>query len=297
MIGSAITMLLVPLVYPSIGWPAAIAMFSVPALLCMLPLGRAAQERRRGADDAPTLKAIFTAVGRNKYLLIFCLAFTIGNITNTILIVNGYFAIYCMGGPQMIPVVTLVPMAFAGVFVAFVPSIIKRVDKFAVYLVTVAVTAVMSVIMYLAGYASLPVYLVIATIRTIAFSFSSNFITLFIIDCAEYGLYKTGNDIAAVTISIQTFTVKALSALAGALAMFILGYAGFVDGAGVVQPPAVIDTIWMLNSIFPAIGMTASFFLLLFGYRLRDRDVQIMAEANTGKLDRGQAERMLSGKY
>jgi Na+/melibiose symporter-like transporter len=263
----------------------------------MLPFGRIAKERHRNSGEAPTLKAIVSAVAKNKFLLVFCLAFIVGNITNTILIVNGYFAIYCLGGPHMIPVVTLVPMIFAGIFVGFVPAIIKKVDKFNIYLVTMVVSVVMSVVIYFAGYSSLPVYLVLSTIRIVAFSFTSSFITLFIIDCAEYGLYKTGEDITAVTISLQTFTVKALSALAGALAMFILGYAGFVDGAGVVQPPVVLDTIWVLNSIFPAIGAAVSFFILLFGYKLRDRDVQIMAKVNSGKLDRKEAETMLSKKY
>jgi sugar (glycoside-pentoside-hexuronide) transporter len=296
MIGSAITILLVPLAYPAIGWPVSIAIFSVAALLCMLPLGRVAQERRRGSDEAPTLKAIISAVAKNKFLLVFCLAFIVGNITNTILIVNGYFAIYCLGGPHMIPVVTLVPMVFAGIFIGFVPLIIKKVDKFNIYLIAMVINVIISIVMYFVGYSSLLVYLVLATIRSVAFSFTSNFITLFIIDCAEYGLYKTGEDITAVTISLQTFTVKALSALAGALTMFILGYVGFVDGAGVVQPPVVLDAIWVLNSIFPAIGTVVAFFILLFGYKLRDRDVQIMAEVNSGKLDREQAETMISGK-
>jgi sugar (glycoside-pentoside-hexuronide) transporter len=297
MIGSALAVLLIPLIYPIIGWAVTIAIFSVVALAFMLPLSRVANERHRSADDAPTLKAIFTSVARNKCLLIFCLSFIVGNITNTILIINGYFAIYCLGGPQMIPLITLVPMAFAGVFVGFVPAIIKRVDKFNVYLITLVVSIVMSVIMYFVGYSSLFVYLVLATVRAVAFSFSSNFITLFIVDCAEYGLYRTGENITAVTISLQTFTVKTLSALAAALTMFILGYVGFVDGAGMAQHAIVIDTIWTLTSIFPAIGMVFSFFVLLFGYKLRDQDVQIMAEVNTGKLDRRQAEEMLSKKY
>jgi sugar (glycoside-pentoside-hexuronide) transporter len=297
MIGSAVTVLLVPMVYPTIGWPVSIAVFSVAALLCMLPFGRIAKERHRNTGEAPTLKAIVSAVAKNKFLLVFCLAFIVGNITNTILIVNGYFAIYCLGGPHMIPVVTLVPMIFAGIFIGFVPAIIKRVDKFNIYLIAIIINIVMSVAMYFVGYSSLLVYLVLSTIRSIAFSYTSNFITLFIIDCAEYGLYKTGEDITAVTISLQTFTVKALSALAGALAMFILGYVGFVDGANVVQPPVVLDTIWILNSIFPAIGAAVSFFILLFGYKLRDKDVQIMAEVNSGKLDRKEAETMLSSKY
>jgi hypothetical protein len=49
-------------------------------------------------------------------------------------------------------------------------------------------------------------------------------------------------------------------------------------------------------SLFPAFGAALSlpFFL---GYQLRDRDVQIMAKANTGQMSREAAEIALGGRY
>lgn len=72
---------------------------------------------------------------------------------------------------------------------------------------------------------------------------------------------------------------------------------GFVGGAGAAQPPAVIDTLWLLISILPAAGLTVSFIILLFGYKLRDKDVQLMAKVNQKIISREEAELKLSRIY
>ncbi|GGA42597.1 MFS transporter [Paenibacillus physcomitrellae] len=297
LIGTAIIASLFPLAYPKTGWFWGVFIFTVLSFAVMTPLGRVAKERHPVTEEAPSLLALLKAVGRNKYLLVFCLAFMVANITNTILTVNGYFAIYCLGGPEMISITMTVPMLFAAVFCALVPAIIKKVDKFDLYMVATAVGVVSSIVMYLAGYSNFTLYMVLSTIRIVAVTYTSSFMILFVVDCAEYGRYKTGEDSTAVTVSLQTFTAKALGALSAALGMFILGLSGFVDGADAVQPPAVLDTLWILVSILPAAGLIVSFFILLFGYKLRDRDVQIMSKVNQKLLSREAAETMLSRKY
>jgi len=96
---------------------------------------------------------------------------------------------------------------------------------------------------------------------------------------------------------MQTFAVKFVSAVSGALGMIFLGIVGFVEGTGVVQSQGTIDWMWVLITIVPAISSLVTFLILLFGYKLRDKDVQIMSQVNQGKLSREEAGGLLSRKY
>ncbi|MDR1972071.1 MAG: glycoside-pentoside-hexuronide (GPH):cation symporter [Treponema sp.] len=296
MIGAALVTVVMPLLYPSWGWFPAAALMAAAAFLFMFPLGFAAKERIHNADSqekAPALGEIVRAVGKNRYLLILCAAILVTNITNTTSTIAGYFAIHCLGGPQRIPLITTVPLLVSVLFTAFAPAIIRRVDKFRVYLICFAVAFVTCFGIFFTGYSNLAVFVILSILRTTSLMFIGTFIILFIVDCAEYGRYKTGEDITAVSVSLQTFTVKAISAMSAALGMFVLGLSGFIDGAGAVQPPEVINALFILISIVPAAGVSGGFLILFFGYKLRDNYVQVMAKVNNGELGREEAQAQL----
>ena len=176
------------------------------------------------------------------------------------------------------------------------PFLIKVFDKFHIYLTCFIIAIVTSAAIYASGYDNLILFILLSMIRTTAIMFLNTFIALFIVDCAEYSRYKTGKDITAVSISLQTFTTKSISAISAAVGMGILGMAGFVDGANAVQPQMVKDTLFLLISIAPVIGLIPGFCMLLFGYKLRDRHVQTMAQVNRGEMSREEAEKILPEK-
>jgi sugar (glycoside-pentoside-hexuronide) transporter len=295
-IGGLLAGVLVPLLYPVIGWFLTTVILSVIALLTMVPLGYAAKERHRPPVEAenPPLKELFTAVIRNKYLLLIALGSLVTLITSFGGTMINYFAIQCLGGPHIISVMAplgLVPMM---VVTPFFPVLIKRVDKFILLLILHGGSILSSVLLFFAGYANVPVFIAIYSFRSLCMTLPLGILLpMFVLDCAEYGLYKTGKSTTAIAVSLQTFSVKVYSALTGAIGMFILGLAGFVSGAGAVQPPNVIRTMWLCISIVPLIGLLTGFFLLATGYKLRDKDIQIMARANQGEFSREEAEKLL----
>lgn len=293
MLGSALVTIVMPMIYPKFGWLFAAVCMAVMALIFMQPLGFAAKERFAPDAATVTLKDIFTTLFGNRYLLILCIGLLIGNITNTTTTISGYFAIYNLGGADKIPLITTVPLLCSVVFVGFVPTLIRIFDKFHIYLACFLFAIFSSVAIYLTGYDNLILFIGFSMIRTTAIMFLNTFIALFIVDCAEYSCYKTGKDVTAASVSLQTFTTKAISAISAAVGMGVLGLVGFVDGANAVQPQIVNDTLHLLISIAPIIGLIPGFFILLFGYKLRDRYVQTMAQVNRGELTREQAKEML----
>jgi sugar (glycoside-pentoside-hexuronide) transporter len=294
-IGGLLAGVLIPLLYPAIGWFLTTVIFSFIALLTMVPLGYTAKERcrLRIEVETPPLKELLSATVHNKYLLLIAIGSVITLITSFGGTMINYFAVQCLGGPHIISIMTplsLVPMM---VVTPFFPALIKRVDKFTLLLILHGGSILSSVLLFFTGYANLPLFIAVHSFRSLCMTLPLGILLpMFILDCAEYGLYKTGKSTTAIAVSLQTFAVKVYSALTSAMGMFILGLAGFVSGAGVVQPPGVIRTMWLCISIIPLIGLLTGFFMLLMGYKLRDRDIQVMARANRGELSREEAEKL-----
>ena len=94
---------------------------------------------------------------------------------------------------------------------------------------------------------------------------------------------------------MQTFTAKFTGAISTSVGMFILGLIGFRSGSGAVQSAATLKGLWYMYTLIPCISLTAAVVLLIFGYKLRSVDAQIMAKANAGEITREEAEASIRG--
>ncbi len=62
------------------------------------------------------------------------------------------------------------------------------------------------------------------------------------------------------------------------------------------QTSEALDGLWFTYNIVPIIGLVIA--LVIWGfYKLNDKDVQIMADCNVGKITKDEAEKLLSKKY
>ena len=120
---------------------------------------------------------------------------------------------------------------------------------------------------------------------------------MLIADTVEYGTYKTGTRAAGISFSLQTFVAKLKNGLIGSVVLTSLASVGFVEGENAVQPAGVAEGVWKLFCLLPAAGFTIALVILLAGYKLRTRDVQIMSRYNSGVLSREEAEAILAHKY
>lgn len=63
-----------------------------------------------------------------------------------------------------------------------------------------------------------------------------------------------------------------------------------------LQTSEALDGLWFTYNVVPIIGLVIA--LILWGfYKLNDKDVQVMADCNVGKISRDEAEKLLSKKY
>ena len=296
--GALVALVAIPLLYPNIGWTAAVIIMSVIAMSTMLPVGFVAKERHivKGEQE-PTLGALIKYLFKNKYLLIFYGAILISALTNTSLAVSNYVAIYCFGSAELISVFYLVISLPMMVSILVLQQLIKKIDKLTVYLVCTALGLVFSVVIYLVGYHNITSYLILIAIRALFTSGALVLYPMFTADCAEYGQFITGDRAQGVAFSVQTFTSKMIAALSASIGMFVLGMVGFVSGEGAVQSPETIDWIWRLNTIAPVFSGVIALFIILFAYKLKTKDVVLMVEANEGKISRQEAIAGFSREY
>lgn len=286
-----------PLVYPAVGWRAAALLIAVPAAVMMIPMGRNARERYINKDPAPvTLKSMFQYVRGNKYLLQFFCGLLLLNGINTSQAATVYFATYNLGNPAMMGLLSLffaLPML---PLLILLPVLTKRVDKFILFRSCIFGLLGISLVSYFAGYENPAIFYPLMFLRGIFSGGIMAMMMMFTSDFIEYGEFFTGKRLQGTAYSVQTFIFKLMTALSGAAVMFVMGAAGFIEGEGISQGAGVLKAIWLLLSLFPAFGAALSlpFFL---NYKLRDRDVQIMARSNTGEISRKEALAALGGRY
>ena len=84
-------------------------------------------------------------------------------------------------------------------------------------------------------------------------------------DWAEYGEWRTGRQIAGLTVSASMFALKFGSAVGGAIPGFMLAAFGFV--ANQAQPDEAIQGIRLMFNLVPAMFFLASGVVMFF-YRI-----------------------------
>lgn len=298
MVASMVVYVAVPKFREGIGgWLPTIAILAVIALITMVPICFNAKERIEAADSEKEvgIKEMFKYIAHNRYLLIFYLALFIAYSANIASTLGLIFSRVCLGDESIqgtLSLATFVPAIVLGIFV---PKICKKIDKFDLYFWSVIAMIVLSVLQYFVGYSNLGLFMGILFLRGIPTGIWTITMYMFTPDCAEYGHYKTGINATGITFATQTFAVKLMTAVSTALSTFCLGLIGYVSGEDVIQPVGMDGKIWLIYNLVPMIGLIIAVPILM-QYKLRDKDVAIMAKCNAGEITREQAEKLISEK-
>jgi len=296
MLASMIVYVAVPSFRQAIGgWLPTIVVLSVIALVTMIPICFKAQERiEPGENEGEVgIKEMFKYLRSNRYLLIFYLALFIGYSANVASTVALLFSRICLGDETLQSIISLAAFVPAIILGIFVPKICKKVDKFLLYFWSVVAMVVIGLIQYFVGYSNIGVFMMLLFLRGIPTGIWNVTMYMFTPDCAEYGHYKTGINATGITFATQTFAVKLMTAVSTALGTFLLGVFGYVEGENAVQAAGFADKLWIIYSLIPTIGLLVTL-PILWQYKLRDKDVAIMAKCNSGELTKAEAEELIS---
>lgn len=287
----------------------AVAILSIFSALTMVPLSLNCKERNYRPEEEPdgfSLRQMLAYLGNNKYLLTYYGGYMATDALKTSGAVTLLFSFYLFGNSLyaiLLNILNMVPGVFAAMLM---PTILKRFDKFKTLFWCNIGNILLGLLIYFTGYENQALFLTLTCVRTVPMSLVGILAFMFTPDCAEYGEYKTGISAKGITFAIQTFSVKITAAVSSSLALFLLGCFQWITveaesfealaALNIPQSTAALNGLWIVYALVPVLGMIISTFFYL-GYKLNDRDVQVMAKCNAGELSRQEAQALLSRKY
>lgn len=300
MVGGVVATLLVPILRPMLGWFAACVVFVAVSVVMMVPMALSVKERHSGTAQGaenPKLKDMLRYLTCNKFLIVTLVSMLLLGIASLEQKMAIYMGRICLGQENMATLVAAGASVSVIVVSALVPKLARKWDKFYVLCAGLAFAIVMDIAAYFIGYDNLVVALVMTTLKCSGLGFWSVVIYMLIADTVEYGTYKTGTRAAGISFSLQTFVAKLKNGLIGTVVLLSLSSVGFVEGENAIQPEGVAEGVWGLFCLFPALGFGIALVILLAFYKLRTKDVQVMAKYNNGEISREEAESALAEKY
>ena len=300
MVGGVVATLLVPMLRPKLGWFAACVVFVAVSIALMIPVLLRTRERHTAspaASDSAGFRDMLVYLKGNRYLFVVLVAMLLLGLASLEQKMAIYAGRICLGQENMATLVSGGGALSVILVSALVPRLAQKWDKFYILCSGLLFAIIMDVIAYFLGYSNLMVALVMTTLKCSGLGFWSVVIYMLIADTVEYGTYRTGIRAAGITFSLQTFVAKLKNGLMGSVILLSLSAVGFVEGEGAIQPEGVANGVWALFCLFPAAGFAIALAVLLLGYKLRTKDVQIMSRCNNGQISKEEAERCLAEKY
>lgn len=281
----------------------------IMAFAFMLPASFKLRERYHAeAEETFTIRRMFSYLVKNKYLLIYYLGiffYSSLSIGNAFTLYVSYYLFHSALFSLVVGAVGTVPQL---IIALLLPKLIRKYDKMKVNRVCLLLYVILSVLTWAIGYGNVALYIVMFTIRAIPLAVISLEMFIFTPDCAEYGRFKSGTEAKGITFAVQTFMAKLTGSISGSLGMFLLGLKSVgwqmvevgsfqeLEQSGVTQTPHALNMLWLIFMLIPAIGGLLAYIVWLF-YDLKDKDVQVMIECNTGKITREEAFSKMSKRY
>jgi Na+/melibiose symporter-like transporter len=287
----------------------AVTVLSIFSALTMVPLCVFCKERNYHPDRDEgdfSFRQMFTYLGKNKYLLTYYGGYMATDALKTSAATTLFVSFFLFGSELYSILLNLLGMVPGVIAAMLMPTILKKLDKFKTLFWCNIVNILLGFVIYFVGYENRILFLVLTCIRAIPMCLVGVLAFMFTPDCAEYGQFKSGISAKGITFAIQTFSVKITGAVSSALALFLLGLFAFpqietdsfaeLAAMNIQLSQQATNGLWIVYALVPVIGMVISTFFYL-GYKLNDKDVQIMAKCNSGEISREEAEKLLSRKY
>ena len=302
-LGGALATILIPMIRPKTGWFLGSVIFVIVGLAFMIPFLLWGKERGKENEEEKqkeyTFKEMLEYVKTNKYLLYTLLLIFIQGATSVESSLSLIMSRNCLGDESKATILTAIVMLPTFLMSLFIPKLVKKFDKSTLITAGMVASCLSSIASYVCGYNNLVIFVILMIIKGIGSSFFMVLSYMLIADSVEYGTYKTSTRATGISFSLQTFTAKLKNAIIGSVSLFALGLFGYDSSLGetVRQSAQVTQGIWAVYNILPAIGSLICFIILVALYKLKDKDVEIMARYNNGEISKEEAESLLAEKY
>lgn len=264
------------------GWTKIMLVFAIPltiiGLFRFLFIKEIDVDESVGAQkkDNITLKEGIKAIAKNKYLFLFVGAtFFCAVFNNLNSGVGTYFFQYIMGDVGTMSVVSMLGLLTPFTLLIF-PLAVRKGNAMNFVRFGLALAVVGCVIKYFAGSNLVLIFIGSLIMMLPGASMIQMIGSMFMIQCMDYGEWKTGVRVEAMMNSVNGFASKVGGGIASGLLGVLMGAAGFVSGAA-VQSESAMTAIRLGYSIVPAVLCVIMLVILHF-YDLEKKQGVIRAD-------------------
>lgn len=179
-------------------------------------------------DEKLNLSSMLKVLAKNKYVFIVVGLMLITNIINGMASATTYYFKYMMGDIGLMSLASMTSLITPLVLVFF--PVLSRKFGTTKILQVGAVIGIAGMIIRTIGGASMPTIIIGGAFSGLAIMPISMMINTYLIDCMDYGEWKTGIRVEGLVASVVNFSAKVGSGIASGLVGFVMGMAGY-DGS------------------------------------------------------------------
>ena len=217
------------------------------------------EDGKRVTNDL-SLKESLSVIGKNKYLFIIVGLMLLTFIVNNMQSATTYFFKYVYGDVEMQGTVAITTMVVIPALIVF-PVLSKKFGTTAL-LRACSVIGIVGLAIRSFGGTNLITLIIGGILFGIGTMPIALMINTYLIDCMDYGEWKTGVRVEGLVASIANFASKVGAGIASGLTGLIMGLAGY-DGTLAVQSDAANSAIVFLYNYMPLILFVVMFILSL----------------------------------
>ncbi|GAA0790770.1 MFS transporter [Faecalicatena orotica] len=264
------------------GWTKIMLVFGVPFTIIGLIRFFCIKEIETAEDDTQknistiSFKDSIKSISHNKYLFILAAAALLCSVYNSLGSgVGSYYFQYIVGDLASMSLIGMLGILTPFVLLLF-PLAVRKIGGMNFVRIGLVTAIIGNIIKYFAG-ANVTMILAGSLIAGIPGASALMMIgSIFVIQCMDYGEWKTGVRVEGMVNSVYGFATKVGGGLASGLLGLLMAVSGFIGGAGQQTASAKMAISWSY-SLIPAILCVIMLVILHF-YKLEKETGKIQAE-------------------
>lgn len=236
--------------------------------------GAAADTKESKQTNSLSFKEMLSALGKNKYLFLLVGLMLITNIINNLGPAATYYFKYMVGDIGALSIANMTAVATPFLLILF-PMLSRKIGTTRILQIASALGVVGMIIRTIGGI-NMATIMVGGLFNSVAVLPVSMMINTYLIDCMDYGEWKTGSRIEGLIASIVNFSAKVGQGVAAGLLGLIMGIAGY-NGSLAAQSATANTAIIAMYNILPMI-LYAMMFIISMMYKMDKFRPKMQAE-------------------
>lgn len=253
------------------GWATIAVLVAIPSLLIGLLRFFVVKEKKEKKSNVGVVsfKETINVIAHNKYIVLFSIVILVSNVGYYLINgVTSYYCAYVMGNISTASIMSLTMLSTV-VSLVLTPIMSKKIG-IAKFIRMLTLFSIVTSLLRLLNPYNLALMFVTGFLITPGFLTTWLYLSTFVIDCMDYGEWKTGIRREGSTTCLPSLCSKLGAAFGAGLVGVLMGASGY-NGSLPAQSDSVVRMLIIMFSVAPAIFSIIQYIVL----RLYDLDAKL----------------------